>query len=145
MTFEATSAGQATNRNRDQTGSLLADSLNSLNDGFLVFDSGMNYVFANVAGARMLGYTPSSLVGKNFNTAHPEWNNTIFEKSCRLVLLNEQSIFTDVRLAKDQPAIFLRIYFSPARHYSPDAEICQRNTKRAPVSRKNHLTAGYAP
>lgn len=113
MTFEATSAGQATNRNRDQTGSLLADSLNSLNDGFLVFDSGMNYVFANVAGARMLGYTPSSLVGKNFNTAHPEWNNTIFEKSCRLVLLNEQSIFTDVRLAKDQPAIFLRIYFSP--------------------------------
>ncbi|MBL0155127.1 MAG: PAS domain S-box protein [Chitinophagaceae bacterium] len=113
MTFEATSAGHATNRNRDQSGSLLADSLNSLNDGFLVFDSGMNYVFANVAGARMLGYAPSSLIGKNFKTAHPEWNNTVFEKSCNLVLLNEQSIVTDIQLVKEQPTVVLRIFYSP--------------------------------
>ncbi len=112
MTFEATSSGQTAKPNRDLSGNLLAESLNSLNDGFLVFDSGMNYVFANIAGAGMLGYTPSSLIGKNFNTAHPEWNNTVFEKNCRLVLLNEQSIFTDIQLEKDQPPVLLRIYYS---------------------------------
>lgn len=112
MTFEIPSSGQKTNQTRNQSGQLLADSLNSLNDGFLVFDSGMNYVFANVAGARMLGYAPSNLIGKNFEEAHPEWKNSTLAKNCKLVLSNEQSIVTDIQLTKDQPPVLLHIFYS---------------------------------
>lgn len=52
--------------------------LERISDGFVAFDSQMNYTFVNEVGARLLGRTANDLIGKNYWTEFPEAKNTPF-------------------------------------------------------------------
>ncbi len=52
--------------------------LNRISDGFVALDSHINYIFVNEAGAKLLGYEPAKLIGKNYWEAFPEAKGTSF-------------------------------------------------------------------
>jgi len=56
----------------------LAEIMESITDGFVAFDTEMNYTFLNTRGAELLGCKPADLVGKNYWTEFPEAKGTLF-------------------------------------------------------------------
>ena len=64
----------------------LAEIFESITDGFVAFDSQMNYTFLNKRGAALLGYTPSDLIGKNYWAQFPEAKSTPFANAYLQVL-----------------------------------------------------------
>lgn len=58
-----------------------SEMLESITDGFVAFDSEMNYIYLNVKGAEILGKKPEELMGKNYWQEFPEARGTPFEKA----------------------------------------------------------------
>ena len=56
----------------------LVDIMESITDGFVAFDTEMNYTFLNTQGAKLLGCKPADLLGKNYWTEFPEAKGTPF-------------------------------------------------------------------
>jgi len=56
----------------------LVDIMESITDGFVAFDTEMNYTFLNTQGAKLLGCKPADLLGKNYWTEFPETKGTPF-------------------------------------------------------------------
>jgi PAS domain S-box-containing protein len=63
-----------------------AEIFESITDGFIAFDSKMNYTFLNKRGAALLGYQPADLLGKNYWTEFPEAKGTPFANAYLQVL-----------------------------------------------------------
>ncbi|MEI6142270.1 MAG: PAS domain S-box protein, partial [Mariniphaga sp.] len=69
-----------------ETKNRFAEIFDSITDGFIAFDSKMNYTFLNKRGAALLGYLPSDLLGKNYWLEFPEAKGTPFANAYLQVL-----------------------------------------------------------
>ena len=69
-----------------ETKNRFAEIFDSITDGFVAFDSKMNYTFLNKRGAALLGYQPSDLLGKNYWLEFPESKGTPFANAYLQVL-----------------------------------------------------------
>jgi PAS domain S-box-containing protein len=64
----------------------LAMVLDHVSDGFFTIDRDWRYGYINQAGARMVGHTPQSLVGRKYLEAFPEASGTVWERTYRHVM-----------------------------------------------------------
>ena len=55
--------------------------LERVSDGFVAFDSQMNYTYVNARGGEMLGRKPADLIGKNYWVEYPEAKGTPFAEA----------------------------------------------------------------
>lgn len=98
MLRETTIQGDQSTGDENQSMLLFHKSLNSISDGYLLMNEQLDYLFVNVAGAKMLDQTPEGMIGRNFTACH---NNSGFK--------NTESIFREAITGKKNMSGF----FSP--------------------------------
>lgn len=63
--------------------------LERMSDGFVAFDTDMNYTYVNKRGGELLGRKPEDLIGKNYWKEYPEAEGTPFAKAYIRALTNQ--------------------------------------------------------
>ena len=96
-----------------ETKNRFAEIFESITDGFVAFDSQMNYTFLNKRGAALLGYQPSDLIGKNYWTEFPEAKSTPFANAYLQVLETKTPCIFDNYFAPWDRWFENRIYPTP--------------------------------
>lgn len=82
-------------RERD-TANRLADTIESLSDGFAMLDPDLNFIFMNRAAEKILGADRSTLIGRSLLDAYPVAAERTFEREFRRTLASgEVARFTD--------------------------------------------------
>ncbi len=78
----------------------LGNIIERISDGFVAFDTQMNYTYVNRKGGELLGRKPEDLIGKNYWVEFPEARGTPFAKAYQ-------------RALKTQTPIVLEDYYEP--------------------------------
>ncbi len=69
----------------------ISEIVESITDGFVAFDSEMNYTYVNSKGAELLGRKPDDLIGKNYWTEFPDARGTPFADAYLKALKEKKS------------------------------------------------------
>jgi PAS domain S-box-containing protein len=69
---------------------IAADILESIDDYVSAFDRNWNFIYVNENTARILGYSPKELIGKNFWKTFPNFIGTKLEKNYREAMSNRE-------------------------------------------------------
>jgi len=116
----------------------ITDLLESMSDGFNVFDREWRYTYVNAAGARMVGKSPEELLGKNVWELWPYAAATPFGSACRRAVAEDIQIQVETFYPEPLNTWFdLRCYPSPEGLSIFFSDITQRKQAEAEVQRLN--------
>ena len=71
---------------------VMANLLEQISDGFVALDNDWKYVFANTSGARMLGRTPETLIGRHIWTEFPEGKGKPFDVAYSKAVVEQEML-----------------------------------------------------
>lgn len=115
----------------------LAAVLERINDGVVVFDAQMNYIYVNKRGGELLGRAPEDLVGKNYWEEYPEAKGTPFANAYLRALETQETIFFENYDAPWKRWFENRIYPSPDGLTILFTEITERKVAQGALQSSN--------
>ena len=117
----------------------IMNALDRIRDGILVFDSEMNFIYANARASELLQRTPENLIGKNYWKEFPEAIGTPLAEACeRSFDIQTPALFEDFNLRLERwfeiriyPTSFgLFIYFTDVTERKKSEEAMPQGEKR---------------
>lgn len=119
----------------------IADLIEHISDGFIVFDAGMNYIYVNKRAGELLGRKPEDLVGRNYWEEYPEARGTAFANAYLKAMQTQTPVLLEDYYAPWDRWFENRIYPSGEGIAILFTEITERKRALERVHEQNRLIA----
>jgi len=143
-TLEDISERKRTEQALQESNTRLVDIFETMSDGFITFDTNMNYTYVNAHSGEILGRKAADLIGKNYWQEYPEAKDTPFAKAYERALKTQVAIIFEAYYAPFDRWFENRIYPSGAGLSVFFTEITERKRAESKIKRLSQLYAALS-